>query len=100
VSVRRKRVDSVRIPLLLHIMHADMYTRTQKCIRTWSHARVHSRRDIYGQTSACIHRFNLVAYEIAIPVGVADDDMIARVTALGQSQYLDDKIQVCAEHVL
>lgn len=98
MSLHRKLVDSVQMPSLFHIMQADVCAQPKNCIHTGLHVRVH--KDIYRRTSACIHRYNLVSYEIAIPVGVADDDMIARVTALGQSQYLDDKIQVCAEHIL
>ena len=37
--------------------------------------------------------YNLVAYEIAIPTGVEDEDMLGRIVALGRSKYLHDKIQ-------
>jgi hypothetical protein len=57
------------------------------------HTHTHTQNLIW--TTFC-SRYNLISYEIAIPIGVTDEDMIARVTALGQSQYLDDKIQVCA----
>lgn len=37
--------------------------------------------------------YNLVAYAIAIPTGVADEDMLTRIADLGRSKYLHDKIQ-------
>ena len=75
----------------LWLMHARARTQMRMCTHTDTHT--HTQNLIW--TTFC-SRYNLISYEIAIPIGVTDEDMIARVTALGQSQYLDDKIQVCA----
>jgi len=43
--------------------------------------------------SGCLTGYNLVAYEIAIPDDIPGNDLLDRIKALGQSQYLNDKIQ-------
>ena len=70
--------------------HTNASAPVRRCTHTHTHIHTHK----LTWTTYC-SRYNLIAYEIAIPIGVTDEDMIARVTALGQSQYLDDKIQVC-----
>ena len=72
-----------------------MTKHTHQCKRTCAQVYTHTHTHKLTWTTYC-SSYNLIAYEIAIPIGVTDEDMIARVTALGQSQYLDDKIQVCA----
>jgi hypothetical protein len=86
-----------QIVLQLRLMHARAHTQMQAhlCAGVHTHTHTHIHTHKLTWTTYC-SRYNLIAYEIAIPIGVTDEDMIARVTALGQSQYLDDKIQVCA----
>ena len=44
--------------------------------------------------SGCLQAYNIIAYEIAIPGQIEDDAMLARIKALGRTQYLEEKMQV------